>query len=147
MYQFSLYMYPAHTLYINGIAYVVHTRCVDYHYTCNFFPSFFLCCAVNHSGTHADCTGIVDCIHAMYLYTGQACCVENLNISGHTTVNTEYLWSTFWSYLCAYHTSRCAHRGHVRAWCRSTSEVHMFTRTLPMYITCHTLSSTCTSTP
>ena len=56
--------------------YVVRTRCVDYHY---MYMCDFLFGAANQSGMHADCTGIASCImRTIYLYTVQACCVENL---------------------------------------------------------------------
>ena len=67
--------------------YVVRTRCVDYHYTCDFI---FI--VANQSGMHANCTGIAGCITTtiIYLYTVQACCVENL-IQYLCLYNSEHL--------------------------------------------------------
>ena len=52
----------------------------------------FLFSAANQSGMHATCTGIAGCITRaiIYLYTVQACCVENL-IQYLCLYNSEHL--------------------------------------------------------
>ena len=178
-------------------------------------------CAANQSGTHADCTGTAGCImRTIYLYTAQACCVENLRslptvLSGaeergvqrrslapflifsipadlrsflrtkwrpsmqykvrilrtiiqtviifnflawhvpkksgnsslavlrhltvlYTTMNTQSLWGTFEAIFV--HSMQVD--AHTVAMYMHGTDLHMFTRTLSLYIACHTLSST-----